>query len=106
MSKIRAAFAERTMRSWKAMLHRSLEDYGYKYHHKLQHFVAPFDSGKKCLVDLSRKYFNFWDFLAILYNKPLQIRVNQNSKQEIEYASLYMICQSKSFTSHNLFKRI
>ena len=35
MSKTKAAFAERTIRSLKYFLYRYMEDYGYKYIHKL-----------------------------------------------------------------------
>ena len=44
MSEIKAAFAERTIRSLKNMLHRYMEDNGYKWNHKLTQFVTTLNS--------------------------------------------------------------
>ena len=40
MSETKAAFAERTIRSLKKILYRYMEDFGYKYIHKLPQFIA------------------------------------------------------------------
>ena len=40
MSETKAAFAERTIRSLKKIMYRYMEDYGYKYIHKLPQFVT------------------------------------------------------------------
>ena len=40
MSETKAAFAERAIRSLKNVLYRYIEDYGYKYIHKLSQFVT------------------------------------------------------------------
>ena len=40
MSETKAAFAERTIRSLKNILYRYMEDYGYKYIHKLPQFIT------------------------------------------------------------------
>ena len=40
MSKTNAAFAERTIRFLKIILYLYMEDYGYKYIHKLTQFVG------------------------------------------------------------------
>ena len=40
MSETKAAFAERTIRSLKNILYRLLEDFGYKYIHKIPQFIT------------------------------------------------------------------
>ena len=40
MSKTKAAFADRTIRSLKNLIYRYMEDNGYKYIHKLTQFVT------------------------------------------------------------------
>ena len=44
MSETKAAFAERTIRSLKNILYRSMEDNGYKYNHKLTQFGTTLNS--------------------------------------------------------------
>ena len=44
MSETKAEFAERTIRSLKNILHRYMEDNGYKYSHKLTQFVTTLNS--------------------------------------------------------------
>ena len=44
MSETKAAFAERTIRSLKNILYHYMEDNGYKYTHKLNHFVTILNS--------------------------------------------------------------
>ena len=47
MSDTKAASAERTIRSLKNMLYRYMEDFGYKYIHKLPQFVTTLNSRRK-----------------------------------------------------------
>ena len=42
MSETKAAFADRTIPSLKNILYRYLEDFGYKYIHKLRQFITTF----------------------------------------------------------------
>ena len=70
MSETKAAFAERTIRSLKNFLHRYIEDYAYKYIHKLPQFVTTLNSGKKCSNDLKPEDVKNSDFLSILHSKP------------------------------------
>ena len=72
MSEIKAAFAERTIRSLKNVLYRYMEDNGYKYIHKLTHFVLTLNSRRNCSIDMIPKIVKNSDFLSILYNEPLQ----------------------------------
>ena len=52
MSETKAAFAERTIRSLKNILYRYMEDYGYKYLHKLPQFITTLNS---------RRNSSMWD---------------------------------------------
>ena len=70
MSETKAAFAERTIRSLKNFLHCYMEDYVYKYIHKLPQFVTTLNSGKKCSNDLKPEDVKNSDFLSILHSKP------------------------------------
>ena len=72
MSQTKAAFAERTKRSLKNLLYRYNEDYGYKYVHDLSQFVRILKSRKTCSIDLISKKIRNFDFLSILYSKPLE----------------------------------
>ena len=75
MSEIRAAFAERTIRSLKNIIYRYkefMEDNGYKYSHKLTQFVTTLNPRRNCLIDLIPKDVKYSDFLSILYSKPLR----------------------------------
>ena len=44
MSETKEAFAERTKRSLKNILYRYMEDFGYKYIHKLPQFITTLNS--------------------------------------------------------------
>ena len=49
-----------------------MEDYGYKYIHKLSQIVTTLNSAKNCSIDLIPKNVKNSDFLSILYSKPLR----------------------------------
>ena len=68
----KAAFAGRTIRSLKSILHRYMEDNGYKYIHKLTQFVTTLNSRRNCSIDLIPKNIKKSDFLSNLYSKPLR----------------------------------
>ena len=72
MSDTNGAFAERTIRSLKNILHRYMEDNGYKYIHKLTQFVTTLNSRRNCSIDLIPKIVRNSDFLSNLYSKPLR----------------------------------
>ena len=65
ISETKAAFAELTIRSLRKILYRYMEDNGYKYIHKLTHFVTTLISTKNCLIDLIPKKVKFSHFLSI-----------------------------------------
>ena len=68
----RAAFAERTIRSLKNILYRYIEDFGYKYIHKLPEFVTTLNSRRNSSIDMGPNTVKNCDFMSILYSKPLR----------------------------------
>ena len=72
MSETKAAFAERTIRSWKNILYRYMEDFGYKYIHKLPQFIITLNSRRNSLIDIRPNAVKNCDFVSILYSKPLR----------------------------------
>ena len=74
------AFAERTIRSLKINLYRYMEDFGYKYIHKLPQFMATLKSRRNSLIDMRPSTVKNCDFLSILYSKHLRNFKNPTSK--------------------------
>ena len=72
MKETKAAFAERTKRSWKNILYRYMKDYGHRYIDEVSHFVTTLNSRKNCSIELIRKNVKNIDLLSILYSKPLR----------------------------------
>ena len=52
MSETKAAFAERTIRSMKNILYRYMENFGYKYIHKLRQFITTLNSRRNSSIDM------------------------------------------------------
>ena len=72
MSETKAAFAERTIRSLKNILYRYMEDFGYKFLHKLPQFIATLNSRRNSSIHMKPNTVNNSDFMSILYSKPLR----------------------------------
>ena len=72
MSETKAAFAERTIRSLKNILYRYIEDFGYKYIHKLPQFIATLNSRRNSSIDMRPNTVKNCDFMSIFYSKPLR----------------------------------
>ena len=72
MSETKAAFAERAIRSLKNILYRYMEDYGYKYFHKLPQFVASRNSRNNRSIDMKPNQVKNSDFMSRLYSKTLR----------------------------------
>ena len=72
MSGTKAALAERTKRSLKNILYRYMEDYGYKYIHKLPQFFATMNSRNNRSIDMRPNHVKNSDFMSMLYSKPLR----------------------------------
>ena len=66
MGETKAAFAERTVRSLKNPLYRDMESYGYKYIHKLPHFIATMKSRNNRSIDKNSNPVKNSDFRSIL----------------------------------------
>ena len=56
MSETKAAFAERTIRSLKNIHYRYMEDYAYKYIHKLPQFTTTLNSRRKQFGNYETQY--------------------------------------------------
>ena len=72
MSETKAAFAERTIRSLKNIHYRYMEDYAYKYIHKLPQFTTTLNSRRNSSVIMRHNTVRNCDFMSILYSKPSQ----------------------------------
>ena len=72
MSVTKAAFAERTTRSLKNILYRYIEDYGYKYIHKLPQFIGTMNFRNNRSIDMKPNHVKNSGFMSILYSKPLR----------------------------------
>ena len=72
MSETKAAFAERTIRSLKNIFYRYMEDFGYKYIHKLPQFITTLNSRRNSSTDMKPNTVKNCGFMSILYSKPLR----------------------------------
>ena len=72
MSETKAAFAERTIRSLRNNLYRYMEDFGYKFIHKLPQFITTLNSRRNSSIDMKPNTVRNCDFMSILYSKPLR----------------------------------
>ena len=52
MNETKTAFTERAIRSLKNVLYRYIEDYGYKYIHKLPQFVTTLNARRNRSIDM------------------------------------------------------
>ena len=72
MSETKAAFAERTTRSWKKIPFHYIEDFGYNYIHELLQFITTLNSRRNSSIDMRPNTVKNCDFLSNLYSKPLR----------------------------------
>ena len=72
MSETKAASAERTIRSLKNILYRYMEDFGYKYIHKLPQFIATLNSRRNRSIDMRPHSVKNCEFMSSLYGKSLR----------------------------------
>ena len=72
MSETKAAFAERTIRSLKNILYRYVEGFGYKYIHKLPQLITTLNSRRNSSIDMRPNTVKKFEFMSILYSKPLR----------------------------------
>ena len=69
MSETKAVFAERTIRSLKNILYSYMEDFEYKYIHKLPQFITTSNSRRNSSIDMRPNTVKDCDFMSILYRK-------------------------------------
>ena len=72
VSETKAVFAERTKRSLKNILYRYMEDFGYKYIHKLPQSINTLNSRTNSSIDMRLKTVKNCDLMSIHYSKPLR----------------------------------
>ena len=72
ISETKVAFAERTTRSLKKILYRYMEDFGYKYKHKLPQFIFTLNSRRNSSIDMRSNTIKNCDVISVLYSKPLR----------------------------------
>ena len=72
LSETKTAFAERTKRSLKNILYRYMEDYGYKYVHKLPQFITTMKSRINPSIDMKPNHVKNSDFMSIFYSNALR----------------------------------
>ena len=97
-----AAFAERTKRSLKSILHRYMENYRYKYIHNLSQFVTTLTARKNCsiiLIPKMSRILTFCPFCTEIYKENIK---NLSLVLEAEFLSPSMSYLSGRFISHSL----
>ena len=72
MSETKVALAERAIRSLKNVLYRYIEDYGYKYIHKLPQFITTLNTRRNISIDMKPSNVKNSDFMSVLYSKPIR----------------------------------
>ena len=72
MSETKAVFAEGTIRSSQNILHQYLKDYGYKYKHRLPHFISSLNSRRNSSIDMRPNTVKICNIMSIPYSKPLR----------------------------------
>ena len=68
MSETKAAFAERTIRSLKKILYRYMEEFGYKYTHKLPQIITTLNSRRNSSIAMRPNIVKKCDFMSVLYS--------------------------------------
>ena len=92
MSETRAAFAERTIGSLKNIFYRYMEDFGYKYVHKLPQFITTLNCRRNSSIDMRPNTVKFCDFMSIVYSNFYENLRNLHSKLVTECESQSMTC--------------
>ena len=72
MNETKAAFAEPTIRSLENILYRYMEDFGYKYIHKLPQFITTVNSRRNSSIDMRPNAVKNCELMSVLYSNPLR----------------------------------
>ena len=104
MSETKAAFAERTKRSFKNILYRYMEDYG-KYIHKLPQIIATMNSRKNRSIDMKPNHVKTLTFCQIFTVNHSANTKSPNLELETEFAFPSMINPSRKVKNHNLHNK-
>ena len=102
MSETKAAFADRIIRSLKNFLYRYMENYGYKYVHKLPQFITTLNSRTNGSIDMRPNTEKNCDFMSILYSKPLREIKKPTFKIGDRVESQSMTCLFAKVTNRSL----
>ena len=105
MSETKAAFAEPTIRSLKNFLYRYMEDFVYKYIHKLSLFINTLNSRRNSSIDMRPNTVKNCEFMSIFYSKLYENIKNLHPKLVIECESQNMTCLFAKVTSHSLHEK-
>ena len=105
MSKTKAAFAERTIRSMKNIFYRYMEDFGYKYIPKLPQFITTLNSRRNSSIDMRPNAVKNCDFMSILCSKPLREFKKPTFKVGDRVRISSMICLFAKVASHSLHEK-
>ena len=104
MSETKAAFAERTIRAFKNILYRYMEDFGYKYIHKRPQFISTLNSRRNSSIDMRPNTVKKCDFLSITVNLYENSR-SLHSKLVTECEPQNMTCFFAKVTSRSLHEK-
>ena len=105
MGDTKDAFAERTIRSLKKLLYRYMEDYSYKYIHKMTPFAALLNFIGNCSIDLIPKSVKDSNFLSILYSNHYENLKDPSLKLETDFASQSITYPSGTVTGQTLQRK-
>ena len=105
MSETKAAFAERTIRSLKNILYRYMEDFGYKYIHKLPQFITTLNSRRNSSIDMRPNTVKIATLCLFFTVNLCEISRNLYSKLVTECESQSMIYFFAKVTSHSLHEK-
>ena len=99
MSETKAVFAERTIRSLQNILYRYMEDYGFKYIHRVPQFITTLNCRRNSSIDMRPNTVKKCDLMSIPYSKLLREYRKPTFKLVIELESQSMNCFLAKVTS-------
>ena len=92
------------MRFLMNILYRYMEDYGYKYTHKMSHFVTTLNSRKNCSVDLMPKNVKKSEFCPFCTARHYEKKENPSLQLETKFASRSKTYPPGRVLNHNLLR--